>query len=146
MAKITFSRFPCQWGCFSEKGSAKVTLIIKSHEDDITSHVWKYNFLFVQFISVSDLLQRLFLYVTDDDDNELFSGISWPMKDLKPHFQPGPLLENLTIKKLLQRGYLKWIFYSMRITWRSRNYWWSWAEPGNVLFWTFGWEVYMIDI
>ena len=69
MAKITFSRFPCQWGCFSEKGSAKVTLIIKSH-------VWKYNFLFVQFISVSDLLQRLFLYVTDDDDNELFSGIS----------------------------------------------------------------------
>ena len=32
MAKFTSSSFPCQWGCFSEKSSVKVTLIIKSYE------------------------------------------------------------------------------------------------------------------
>ena len=79
-----------------------------------------------------------------DDDNELFLGNGWPMKGLKPHFQPGQLSENLTIKKILRRAYLKWIFCSMRITWSSRNYWGSWVESGNILFWKFYWEVHII--
>ena len=36
----------------------------------------------------------------DDDDNELFLWYGWPTKGVKPYFQPGPLLEILTIANL----------------------------------------------
>ena len=37
-----------------------------------------------------------------NDDDELFLWSGWPTKGVKPYFQPGPLLEILTIPNLRQ--------------------------------------------
>ena len=36
----------------------------------------------------------------DDDDDGLFLWYGWPTKDVQRYFQPGPLLEILTITNL----------------------------------------------
>ena len=55
----------------------------------------------------------------DKDDDELFLWYGWPTKGIQPYFQPGPLLEILTIANLRHTTSRVWTYAEpeFRLSW-----------------------------